>query len=528
MRIVFVLSGKPYKGLGHIMRCRLLAQALQEEGCTVEFLFDELSTKHRPFVEPFSFVCCQHKARSANEQLIDALFEYTQQSPIDWVVLDDYEFDLDLEQAITELGAKLAVFDDILRQHRCDVLIDSRWCGETTYDNYDSSEIAQKLLGPTYACIAQSPQVDPDRKGNPSFKVMMSLGGGGDLLLLKPYLDVLLEDSNSVDIEFQVVIGPFATNAEMLMARYISSPNIEFIQGAVDLTSYLANIDFYIGAAGGTLLQMLAHRIPSLTFSIASNQDNNLEHLTQLGHPLHFNQGDDVDVAFLPLFIAAARKHYHRLVSSIENAPVQIDFRGAKRISEVMLGEGVAIPMSASPKSANKEENWHSLGDGYRLRAVKDSDIRHYLDSRNLAQNQNNMLSKHRIDLLAHTAWWLGSERHSFLLEKNSCKLLYIWHQKVSISEKDYLIGGWFVCGGELQFQDSIVALQWQLKTCDREFPNVPWIAVIQKDNDFVNLLNRYVGFALAEPEKHHYQAIKTAFSGAEEAQFNFVYREGV
>jgi hypothetical protein len=121
----------------------------------------------------------------------------------------------------------------------------------------------------------------------------------------------------------------------------------------VDLTSYLANIDFYIGAAGGTLLQMLAHRIPSLTFSIASNQDNNVEHLTQLGHPFHFNQGDDVDVAFLPLFIAAARKNYHRLVSSIVNAPVQIDFRGAKRIGEVMLREGEAIPMSASPKSAS-------------------------------------------------------------------------------------------------------------------------------------------------------------------------------
>jgi hypothetical protein len=171
-------------------------------------------------------------------------------------------------------------------------------------------------------------------------------------------------------------------------------------------------------------------------------------------------------------------------------------------------------------------DDWCSLSPEHRLRAVRDSDINHYLESRNLAANRRNMIGCQDIPQLQHYAWWFEARRDSFLLEKDGVPCLYIWHEMREHEGRRFLIGGWFVCEGEARFQDALLALNWQLEHCDAHYPGAPWIAVINRTNRFVKLLNEYIGFQDIAPEHAYGKIIASVFPQASHHDFHFVIRE--
>jgi len=93
------------------------------------------------------------------------------------------------------------------------------------------------------------------------------------------------------------------------------------------------------------------------------------------------------------------------------------------------------------------------------------------------------------------------------------------------VSGGGYWIGGWFVCGEGCQYQDTLYALSKQLEWTDQHHPDVPWIAVISRENHFVKLLNQYQGFTEVEQDSERGVVIANAFPKADFDQFYFVTR---
>ncbi|MDO6618565.1 UDP-2,4-diacetamido-2,4,6-trideoxy-beta-L-altropyranose hydrolase [Shewanella sp. 6_MG-2023] len=548
--IVFRVNAGQAAGVGHLVRCCCLATELQALGHKCFFLFANFDASVLPFLDGIEYrYLFNDDHRQSNSDLnpltspltptksfepnwkLDAHLtqKFIDANQVDWVVLDDYILGKEWEAIICGGGTKLMVIDDLCREHECDTLLDIRWRGKSTLNAYDDllPELTTKLLGPQYALLASQYQqqvtLDKVPVDNDIFTVLVGVGGGGDSQVSSDIIMALLQLTTSINIVIRPILGPLTENKQQLLETFQDNEHVQPITDCFDLYPYLTQCDLYIGAAGGVLYQLLALNKPALTFSLAENQQNVLSDLEGIGHFFHCNS--DFDIKQLASLVLTISNKYQR-VKALTSKAVNIDGFGASRVANVILGSE-AQPLASFIQPVHMiDEAYEQLSDIYRIRGVVDGDINHYLDSRNLPANKQNMIEPKPIVRLGHYAWWFNTQRDSYLLEKDNQASLYIWHQVQSYQLRDFLIGGWFVCQAETSFQDALLALNWQLEHCDKRWPSIPWIAVIHRKNRYVKLMNDYLGFKEVEPESDYFNVVSSIFADASVDEFYYVMRE--
>lgn len=539
--IVFRVFSTSTSGLGHIVRCRYLAQALQQQNQEVVFICDQLNTGTVEFLADYTTHYLypsepDHWDNEVDAQATLGLLESHQLSP-DWLVVDHYFLEARWERQIAEAGFKVFAIDDLVRPHYCDALLDFKWRGPNPEAVYRDQVLGttQLLLGPQYCFLPPQLTLENDTEaaadlGN--YVVLVSLGGGGDANILVQLLTELIEFSHrdkeadvQKSISIQVVIGPLMQNREALKQfSHFRSPtmDISFIEGQTSLDAELKLCDLYVGVAGGTVYALRALKKPAITFSLAENQQTDQALLDAIGHYFHLNHLEDGDFAKLAKWVFLCRQNQQRIQQLFASSEIAIDTLGADRVADFMLSGQIY----QLPKPKKMTHQWTELAGGRRLRAVNDADLNHYLASRNLPENCQNMLDINPIRLIDHVLWWFNVKRHSFLMTKTSGDpLLYIWDELKQVEDQSFLIGGWFVCDASTAFQEAMVALDWQLKHCESVYPNVPWVAVISRENKYVKLMNDYFGFKEIEPGGRYYKAVTTLFPKASPQDFYYVYK---
>jgi len=529
--ITFRTNAGQKTGLGHVVRCSHLARKLIANGAHCLFVMDYIEDGIAAFLGDLNVHSLYDGVQDRLNPRLDAqLFHNiakTQNS--DWVVVDDYRLGDEWEALIQDCGYKVCVIDDLLRKHQCDMLIDSRWRGQKTQFLYDDlvPPTASKLLGPDYVMLSESFKSSPPQKSpDTPFTIMLGLGGSGTLDQCERIIDSLLAHGKDFGQEFHLtpVIGPLSQNAASFLDRYESYKNVTPIVGEIELYPHLCQVDFYIGAAGGILYQLLALNIPALTFPLSENQHTNLRQLEDIGHFFHVENWSESDIEKLPAFVKTVMQNYERIKQFHAAPKVALDGLGTCRISHSLLGSDQCEPRPETV-SAPPCEKGEELSPGYCIRPVTDHDMNHFLISRNLDANCQNMIRPNKISFMDHYSWWFKTKRTSFLLTKDSAPCLYIWHEIRRCNEQDYLIGGWFVCGDSTGFQDVMLTLSWQLEYCDKHVPGTPWIAVIHRQNKYVKLMNDYYGFQDVDPASPYGAAISDIFDGAPTNEFYFVSR---
>ncbi|WP_076410833.1 UDP-2,4-diacetamido-2,4,6-trideoxy-beta-L-altropyranose hydrolase [Shewanella sp. UCD-KL12] len=530
-RIIFRVNAGQGAGVGHLVRCCSLARELKELGHECYFLLSYFDAGVLPFLDGLEYGYLFNHDQTPTERVshsveLDArsTLQFLANKQVDWLILDDYLLGKEWEEIFFGQGTQLLVIDDLCREHVCDVLLDIRWRGDISNSAYDKLVPAQavKLIGPQYALLDSQYRQPPQEQKRESFTVLIGVGGGGDNRVNSDIISALLQLTNTIDIIIKPILGPLTENKQLLDI-FQGNNQIQPITDCFDLYPHLMECDLYIGAAGGVLYQLLALNKPALTFSLASNQQTPLADLEGIGH--YFHCDESFDIGLLAPLILTIYEHYER-VKVLPSKAINIDGLGASRVANFLLN-------STAPKLAEfispvqiKPESYENLNEHYRVRPVDDSDINHYLDSRNLSSNAQNMIESKPIARLGHYTWWFNTQRSSYLLEKDNQASLYIWHQIQDFKECQFLIGGWFVCQQNTSFQDALLALNWQLEHCDKYWPLIPWIAVIHKENRYVKLMNDYLGFNEVSEEHPYYAAIGSIFAGASIDEFYYVMRE--
>lgn len=527
--IIFRTNAGQATGLGHLIRSINLARELTLRGVTILFVLDTIEPGIKPFLQGLECTYLYDAPHSTLDSLFDAnsFIELISECSPEWVILDDYRLGESWETQVKQRGLSICVIDDLLRPHNCELLIDVRWRGESTQCSYDElvSESTRRLLGPEYALLSPAYQAAGAKKQGLPFTLMLGSGGAGALEQLASILDEILDCQSGLaeSIRLLVVVGPLSSHAETFVARYQSQENVIFLTGLTELYPYLCQTNFYIGAAGSILYQLKALHIPALTFSLSESQRTELPLLEDIGHYFHIENWTPADIGRLPSFLGVLIRHRERIRALSDDPLISIDALGACRVSDVLCGQRYE---AESPQKTTTEEVLEHLSDSHALRPVLDADINHYLTSRNLKGNRQNMIEDQEITRLDHYAWWFDARRESFLMNRDENPCLYIWHEIKHYQADDFLIGGWFICEENAAFQDALLALSWQLKYCDQTYPDTPWIAVIQRENRFVKLLSDYVGFQEVMPDHPYGTVIASIFQNADHDQFYFMTRE--
>ena len=272
-------------GSGHIMRCLSLAEILLDRGEKVVFLcrslpesFIELFTQKN--IQLIQLYQGEFDLEKDIETTIHALYAY-QQDPI-YMITDHYQLDKQWESSINPHIEKMIVIDELAdRQHQCDIIIDQNIKNrQSIYANL-VPENCQILSGPKYIILHKSFQTVA-KKPRKSVKEIFICFGGIDQ---KGRTISILHECQYIDFSGKIVhvvagkSNPHLNEIEVLCKKL----QFQFHCQPSNLVELMAKADFAIGAGGTMTWERIALGLPSLVFSIADNQDQQIQDCATCG-----------------------------------------------------------------------------------------------------------------------------------------------------------------------------------------------------------------------------------------------------
>ncbi|MEP0338252.1 MAG: hypothetical protein ABJ388_03310 [Alphaproteobacteria bacterium] len=474
--IVFRTHAAPNMGLGHLTRCVNLALCLEQMGAVCRIAVDRLDDRLRPFLKGCTaFELYGQETPEVDEHEDARRFLNTAvQEGTKWIIVDDYRLGQAWEQAVRVSGAKVAVIDDLVRRHDCDLIIDTLWRGKNTEHGYDGlvPQNAAKCLGPRYTMLGpeyETASAVPRRERDQPFKITLGMGGGGDLTLLADVIEAIVAaaSANDIDVSVAAVLGPLSRDQETFLARFCDRRNVRPLIGRHDLFDDLRNTDLYVGAAGGTINQLLALGVPSISFSISAEQASQIENLEMIGHYFHLGTISGEDIPVLADLVLAIERAYPRIKSLCRNARLKIDGKGCARIAGHILENSpfgrTPLPF-LTPNDTSPEHNARTPTTSSRLnprttvRITDDRDIGHFQRCRQRAQSGTEYAVR---DTIIGIIWWLESDARIYLLNRDGKPALYFWRSAAAQTEETYPNISTVPCSGQLTEEDLSAAAKW-------------------------------------------------------------------
>ena len=448
------------------------------------------------------------------------------------MIIDDYRISFHWEKIISNINIPVIAIDDMNRSHLCDILIDSRWEGINNQNRYDR-KIPQKaisLIGPRYLLIDEiyTQKSNYFKNKDSIFQITLSIGGGGDLKILLEILKYLI-DSKPFNLEFVLkpIIGTFSKNKNALIELSKNHNQILPIQNNDGLYDELRKTDLFIGATGGTFFEALALKIPSLTFSIHENQQNQHSNFEDFGHYFHLNEINKDVYKEMSTLIWLMVNNINRINDLYcQPSMIEIDGKGVNRITKYIDKIIKKEPIS---KIRNYQNNKKYLNPERELKKIDDRSINRYLEAHNLDDNLKQMTNQNAISHISHYIWWLRDcKRESYELKRDGRSMLFIWHQLTTVNFEEYIISGWFISSKLCNLRDIIYAMQKQIEMIDRYYQKIKWVAVAHRENSFVRQMNIRFGFIEIESTNPIYKIIQSCFPNASRKEFIYYMRHNI
>jgi UDP-2,4-diacetamido-2,4,6-trideoxy-beta-L-altropyranose hydrolase len=364
MNVVFRVDASARMGIGHLMRCLTLAEALRERGVQTYFICREhvgnliallqqkavsISVLPAPaavdttYGEDYAVWLGVTQAEDA-EQTIKAL---NGEKP-DWLVVDHYGLDIDWEKWLRPHIGKLLVIDDLAnRHHDCDILLDQNYSadGEQRYSSF-VTPLCKVLLGPRYALLRKEFKVIRERLGPRAHKLKRILvfftAGDDQGETLKAIQGIeLFGKVECVD----VVVGQSnPSNVEIIKKcderRWGYHCQVDY------MPRLIAHADLVIGAGGSSNWERCALGVPAVITILADNQAPIAQALGQAS--IVVNLGANRDLQAADYANALAMLNHDCLAAMSEKALALVDAKGAERMVDELL--------AAQPKASEQSK----------------------------------------------------------------------------------------------------------------------------------------------------------------------------
>jgi UDP-2,4-diacetamido-2,4,6-trideoxy-beta-L-altropyranose hydrolase len=296
MKIVFRVDSSLVIGLGHVMRCLTLAQALKENGVNVEFICRKHEGNLICKIRSSGFVV--HELEMYKEIKVDTRLAHspwlgaTQQQDandcidifkpgkIDWLIVDHYALDDQWQKRLNPYYEKLMVIDDLAdRKHQCDVLLDQNF-GRSYQDYKDLVPTSTKLImGSEYALLR--PEFEKyrryslnSRKDEKFKKLLVNMGGADPDNITGKVIDRLQVAKLPKDVEITIVMGKTAPHLTRVITSVNKLPYKSEVKVDVNnMAELMANADIAIGASGATTWERCCLGLPTIQLITAYNQE---------------------------------------------------------------------------------------------------------------------------------------------------------------------------------------------------------------------------------------------------------------
>ena len=515
--MIFLLrcNSDPKIGLGHFMRCLKIYNVLRENGKFVKIYID----KKNKFMENFNFKYDEiytKKKFFINQNLDSKLFikkvllEYKNEKIV--VLKDDYRLTFPWEKRVSnELKSKMAVFDDFDNSnHFTDLIINPKtkfYCQNKPIIKEICNKKTILLLGPKYSLINKIEK----NKVNKKFTIVINFGGSKNTHLIKNILSIIA--LNNKNINFKIIISPYE-KLNILKKKIASKfKNVQIIKNFFNLQQIYSKSHLFLGAAGTSVYETTAQKMPGIFFEISKNQKTSYKSLEKMGQyffltKVYLKKNNLIKLNKLILFI---KKNYKILQKLIKNQSIKIDDKGVKRILKNIINIDKIIEKGKPKNYFESKKNQNKI---YKITKCKFEDINEYIEARNRIENIKQSFRRKHINHLDHYIWWFKNDVSSFKLKKGEETIIFFYHHLVRLGKKKYFISGWFNASDSCTIQDIIYALNWQRNKINLKKRGISsWISFVKKDNILAQKYSEKLGWKRISDRDELYINLKNKFN---------------
>ena len=302
MKIAFRVDASATIGLGHLMRCLTLADALKKRGAETRFvvrhcpppLRELIGTRQHQLVElPKS-----KSVRPADDSLYAAWLGTDEATdaedtgralsdqPWDWLVVDHYALGSRWEAVLHGTARHSLVVDDLAdREHDCDLLLNQNFQTEAS-GRYRGSvpSRCRLLLGPRFALLRDEFRQWRERseiRSGPVSRVLVCFGGSDTENHTRRAIEAL-SGAAARGFAVDVVIGAAHPDPDGVRAA-CAALGFAFHLQSGRMAELMARADLALGAGGATTWERCCLGVPALVFGVADNQREQVREAARAG-----------------------------------------------------------------------------------------------------------------------------------------------------------------------------------------------------------------------------------------------------
>jgi len=362
MQVVFRVDASIEIGVGHLMRCLTLADALSKLGAEITFITRNHDGEMSDYIIQRGYqVHLLDNNTLPNNAYKDSIYDqwlsvdyevdanqtiHHLKDKVDWLIVDHYALNSKWENLLNPHVKKILVIDDLAnRFHNCDVLLDQ------TYGRQESDYIdlvpsgCRLMLGTHYALLRpdfsklRANAINKRRDYSGIRRIMISVGGLDETNLSSDLLNIFHKVSWQTDIEIDIVLtskAPHLNKIKQLLNDYPFKFNLHIDTN--QMAQIMLEADLAIGSGGTTSWERCCMGLPTILIVLAENQENIGTSLMQAGATITLNENKNLMLNIVSTMnkLIKSKETYINLV----NAATKIcDGLGAERLAkEIYFG----------------------------------------------------------------------------------------------------------------------------------------------------------------------------------------------
>jgi UDP-2,4-diacetamido-2,4,6-trideoxy-beta-L-altropyranose hydrolase len=263
-------------GSGHVMRCLALAEAWQDAGGKVLFVFakEAPALEKRITSEGMDITHIPEVPGSISDAV--TTIRIAQEFQAEWIVVDGYHFSTGYQKLIKDSGLSLLFIDDYghADHYYANIVLNQNiYAARSIYSSIESGTIL--LLGTQYALIRREflRIGGPKERNNPpaASKILVTFGGS-DAEKITFYWIEVLQQIMAQKIEVIVVIGGSNPDYDIYRQLLLDQPGFSIRQSVDTMPELMEWADIAISAGGSTVWELAYMGVPSIIQPIADNQ----------------------------------------------------------------------------------------------------------------------------------------------------------------------------------------------------------------------------------------------------------------
>lgn len=357
MTVVFRVDSSTRMGIGHLVRCLTLAEALRARGAQTRFICREhpghLALLLQQQAMPVTLLPAAAFGDASSGEDYAAWLGVTQVEDAaqtiealhgerpDWLVVDHYGLDVEWERRLRLHAGKLMVIDDLAsRHHDCDALLNQNYSAEGERRYAALVPAACKLLmGPRYALLR--PEYAAYRKTlrarDGQVGSVLVFFGGSDPHNMTGMALAALSHAGLRHLKVNVVVGANNPHREALENQAEGRPKTAIHGPRPHLADLMTQADLAVGAGGATTWERMCLALPAIVVAVANNQESTCAALANDGFINYLGSCAGITAGELTLAVEDMASNTDFRSDLAKRSTALVDGLGTSRIADIAL-----------------------------------------------------------------------------------------------------------------------------------------------------------------------------------------------